>query len=603
MMKRLAALLLALLLAAPTTAATVVSSATSLTLSAGVDYVKTTSSTGTWTMPAVSGNKDRIVTIENRGSTSLTVQRAGSNNLYTTTTVTSVTIAAGSWATFHCDGTYWIVRTGGNAGALTSADIDTSAELAAILGDETGSGAAVFGTSPTISNPTTSGLVNNGASVFSSGVSLNSSNPAITITQTWNNAGATFTGFVENITNTNSAAASLLMDLQVGGVSQFSVSKAGVLTGTLTNCTGLPISTGISGLGTGVATWAATPSSANLASAITDETGSGALAFATSPTFTTNLSINGGSGAAVLSTDAANTLAVRNSTNAQIFRVYNTYTNSSNGKWTEIAAFNTTDIDIQTNGNGTGAAATNLCFGTVGTRRWKIDTSGNLSGDTTSGGDLTVGPHGGNAQIIINRTIGSTYGRLMFQDSLVDVWSMGMRGDAAVTDTLSLMGPASASSPYIWQIIPGSSTQCFRMDLGSSSPALHTVICGGNSKSLTESSATAFVQVAVASGSYTGGIIHYTIHADDGTDFQARTGDVHFSMVNKAGTETCNLGTVLNESIAVSTGTLTVSFDSDTSPTNAVNIRANAVSSLTQTTLKLEYRVEIFGPATTVTPQ
>jgi hypothetical protein len=56
---------------------------------------------------------------------------------------------------------------------------------------------------------------------------------------------------------------------------------------TLTNATGLPISTGVSGLGTGVATLLATPSSANLASAITDETGSGSLVFATSPTLVT----------------------------------------------------------------------------------------------------------------------------------------------------------------------------------------------------------------------------------------------------------------------------------------------------------------------------
>jgi hypothetical protein len=55
---------------------------------------------------------------------------------------------------------------------------------------------------------------------------------------------------------------------------------------TLTNGTGLPISTGVSGLGTGVATFLATPSSANLASAVTDETGSGLLVFATTPTLT-----------------------------------------------------------------------------------------------------------------------------------------------------------------------------------------------------------------------------------------------------------------------------------------------------------------------------
>lgn len=39
----------------------------------------------------------------------------------------------------------------------------------------------------------------------------------------------------------------------------------------------------ITGLGTGVATWLATPSSANLASAVTGETGTGALVFGTQP--------------------------------------------------------------------------------------------------------------------------------------------------------------------------------------------------------------------------------------------------------------------------------------------------------------------------------
>jgi hypothetical protein len=57
--------------------------------------------------------------------------------------------------------------------------------------------------------------------------------------------------------------------------------------GTLTNCTGLPIATGVSGLGGGVATFLALPTSANLRTAVSDETGSGSLVFATSPTLVT----------------------------------------------------------------------------------------------------------------------------------------------------------------------------------------------------------------------------------------------------------------------------------------------------------------------------
>jgi hypothetical protein len=57
--------------------------------------------------------------------------------------------------------------------------------------------------------------------------------------------------------------------------------------GTLTNCTGLPIATGVSGLGSNIATFLATPTSANLDAAVTDDTGTGTLVFSNTPTLTT----------------------------------------------------------------------------------------------------------------------------------------------------------------------------------------------------------------------------------------------------------------------------------------------------------------------------
>jgi hypothetical protein len=95
------------------------------------------------------------------------------------------------------------------------------------------------------------------------------------------NAGTTTATALNIITDTTGA-----MAIQTSGTTAIAISNAQVVT--LTNP--LPAGsggTGLSSLGTGVAAFLGTPSSANLAAALTDETGTGANVFANSPTLVT----------------------------------------------------------------------------------------------------------------------------------------------------------------------------------------------------------------------------------------------------------------------------------------------------------------------------
>lgn len=58
---------------------------------------------------------------------------------------------------------------------------------------------------------------------------ITASKPFISHTATWNSGGVTFTNMLSNITDTASASASLLMDLQVGGSSKFNIRKDGLV--------------------------------------------------------------------------------------------------------------------------------------------------------------------------------------------------------------------------------------------------------------------------------------------------------------------------------------------------------------------------------------
>ena len=114
-------------------------------------------------------------------------------------------------------------------------------------------GANVSGTVASATSATTAGTVTTNAqpNITSTGTlttlsvasgSITATTP-ILITQTWNNSSVAFTGIRENITDSASAAGSYLLDLQVGGTSQFTVSKNGniavgpVNTGTVTAAT------------------------------------------------------------------------------------------------------------------------------------------------------------------------------------------------------------------------------------------------------------------------------------------------------------------------------------------------------------------------------
>ena len=66
----------------------------------------------------------------------------------------------------------------------------------------------------------------NGSVTITQGT-ITTDNPILSATSTWNDGGVTFNGIKLNITNTASAAASKLIDLQIGSTTQFSVTKTG----------------------------------------------------------------------------------------------------------------------------------------------------------------------------------------------------------------------------------------------------------------------------------------------------------------------------------------------------------------------------------------
>jgi hypothetical protein len=123
------------------------------------------------------------------------------------------------------------------------------------------------------------------------------------------------------------------------------------------------------------------------------------------------------------------------------------------------------------------------------------------------------------------------------------------------------------------------------------------------SKALTGGSATTFATIACPSNGTCGGQVHYTIVADDGTDFQTRSGILAFAAANKAGTVTTQIRDNIIGADATSAATTGIvvtpsGWTATEDAANVVYLKCNAASDLTETTLTMYYEVKCQDPNT-----
>jgi hypothetical protein len=185
----------------------------------------------------------------------------------------------------------------------------------------------------------------------------------------WNDAGTTFTSIKMNVTDTASNAASLLMDLQVGGVSATRVNKQGRVIANSLLCS-------VAG---GTYRFLATDGAG-------PRIGSDAAL-----EWTSIASAEGATRDLKILRDAANTLAQRNGTAAQAFNLYNTYTDASNYE-RGFLKWNSNVLQIGAEAAGTGTATRSIAFVSNATTRLSIDSSGHTV--LTLGRSLFLGPSG-----------------------------------------------------------------------------------------------------------------------------------------------------------------------------------------------------------------
>jgi hypothetical protein len=198
------------------------------------------------------------------------------------------------------------------------------------------------------------------------GETVTTSKPRVDLTQTWNNVDTTFTGVKFNVTDTASAAGSLLLDLQSGGVSRCSVRKDGFLTTSNGFDTPGNILSRIQPDNTGV--WISS-SNIVLSSAVRLRWTGGNISSAFDPsiyrTGPSQIGIGGSllltsflqfPNSTVLNSDGSHQLAQRNGVNAQTFRLYGTFTDASNSRRLALGMTTGGVATIKPEGLGTGAS-------------------------------------------------------------------------------------------------------------------------------------------------------------------------------------------------------------------------------------------------------
>jgi hypothetical protein len=206
------------------------------------------------------------------------------------------------------------------------------------------------------------------------------------------------------------------------------------LSGTLTNCDGLPVATGIAGMGSNVAALLTTFSSANLRTALTDETGTGAAVFATSPTLA-------GAVGGTFTLPATATLVSSPSQGDNSLKLASTaYVDSSLGT-TQALSSTTLTINSGNTGtyNGNTIAATNASAQTITIASGAALTRGLLI-EQLGAGLVTVAASGVTLNAPNGLTTAGARTTLVIVYEAADVYSVFARPTADSTQTISSSG-------------------------------------------------------------------------------------------------------------------------------------------------------------------